>query len=191
MVAHFSFHNDKMTPLKTGSILIGVVGIAIITLGRTKIEMKGELEFLGIGLLLLNNIISGYSNVLVVKKSRGISPFVLSSTSLMFGGIMLSLVSVPLEGINLGPFPPEYWYAVVWLSFISAAAFSIWFSLLKRPGVKISELNVWKFLIPVAGAGLSWLILSDEKPDFISILGMFIIAVSLISLNYANRKTKA
>ncbi len=24
LVAHFSFHNDKMTPLKTGSILIGV-----------------------------------------------------------------------------------------------------------------------------------------------------------------------
>ncbi len=189
VVAHFSFHNDKMTPLKTGSILIGVLGIAIITLGRTKVEIKGDLELLGIGLLLLNNLISGYSNVIVVKRSLGISPFVLSSTSLMIGGIMLSIVSVPLEGINLGPFPPEYWYALAWLSFLSAAAFTIWYSLLKRPGVKISVLNVWKFLIPVAGAGLSWIILTEEKPDLISIIGMAIIAVSLISLNYANRKT--
>ncbi|HKJ79683.1 MAG TPA: DMT family transporter, partial [Prolixibacteraceae bacterium] len=36
IVAHFAFSNDKMTILKTFSILIGVAGIAIITLGRSK-----------------------------------------------------------------------------------------------------------------------------------------------------------
>jgi drug/metabolite transporter (DMT)-like permease len=190
LVAHFSFHNDKMTPLKTGSILIGVVGIAIITLGRTTVEMKNKLEFLGIGLLLINNIISGYSNVLIVKKSKGISPAVLSSTSLMLGGLLLFVVSVPVEGINLGPFPTTYYFALAWLSFLSAAAFTIWNTLLRRPGIKVSLLNVWKFLIPVSGAGLSWIILSDEKPDFISIVGMAFIALSLIALNYANRRQK-
>jgi drug/metabolite transporter (DMT)-like permease len=40
VVAHFYAKNDKMTFLKTISILIGVAGIAIITIGRTKIEMK-------------------------------------------------------------------------------------------------------------------------------------------------------
>lgn len=188
IVAHFSFHNDKMTPLKTVSILTGVVGIAIITIGRTKIEMKGELEFLGIGLLLLNNLISGYSNVLISKKSTGISPVVLSSTSLMIGGLLLFLVSIPKEGLNTGPFPPAYYYSLAWLSFLSAAAFTIWYSLLKRPGVKVSILNVWKFLIPVSGAILSWIILSDEKPDLISIISMVVIALSLLSLNYSNQK---
>lgn len=188
VVAHFSFTNDKMTPLKTVSILIGVVGIAIITLGRSKVEMKGELELLGIALLLLVNLISGYSNVIIVKKSIGISPVVLSSTSLIIGGLMLYAVSVPLEGINLGPFPPEYWYSLAWLSFLSAAAITIWYSLLKRPNVKVSILNFWKFLIPVSGAGLSWMIMSDEKADLISILGMAVIASSLLALNYANRR---
>ncbi len=187
-VAHFSFHNDKMTPLKTGSILIGVVGIAIITLDRTKIEMKNELEYLGIGLLLVNNLISGYSNVIIAKKSAGISPIVLSSTSLMLGGMLLFLVSIPVEGINFGPFPATYYYALAWLSLLSATAITIWYALLKRPGVKVSLLNVWKFLIPVLGAALSWVILTDEKPDFISIVGMAIIALSLVALNYANRK---
>lgn len=190
LVAHFSFHNDKMTPLKTGSILIGVAGIAIITLGRANVELKGELEFLGIALLLINNVVSGYSNVLIAKKSTGISPIVLSSTSLMIGGLMLSVVSVPLEGIHLGPFPPKYWYALAWLSFLSAAAITIWYTLLKRPGVKVSILNVWKFLIPVSGAALSWMLLADEKPDLISIIGMAVIAVSLIALNFANRRAR-
>lgn len=188
LVAHFSFYNDRMTPLKTGSILIGVVGIAIITLGRTQLQMQGHLEYLGIGLLLINNVVSGYSNVLIAKKSTGISPIVLSSTSLMIGGLMLSFVSIPLEGIHLGPFPPKYWIALAWLSFLSAAAITIWYTLLTRPGVKVSMLNVWKFLIPVSGATLSWIILPNEKPDMVSILGMAVIAVSLVALNLANRR---
>ena len=190
VVAHFSFHNDKMTPLKTGSILIGVIGIAIITLGRAKVEMKSELEYLGIGLLLINNLVSGYSNVIIAKKSGGISPVILSSTSLILGGLLLFLVSIPVEGINLGPFPATYYYSLTWLSLISAVAITIWYTLLKRPGIKVSLLNVWKFLIPVSGAALSWIILTDEKPDFISILGMAIIALSLVTLNYANRRSR-
>ncbi len=188
IVAHFAFHNDKMTPLKTFSILIGVAGIAIITLGRTNVEMKGELELLGIGLLLANNLMAGYANVLVSKSPGGVSPLVLSSTSLMAGGLMLFLVSIPVEGLNMGPYPAEYYVALAWLSFLSAAAFSIWFVLLKRPGVKVSILNVWKFLIPVSGAILSWLLLENEHPDIVSIIGMVVIAISLLALGFANRK---
>ncbi len=188
IVAHFAFHNDKMTPLKTGSILIGVAGIAIITLGRANVEMKSKLELLGIVLLLMNNLISGYANVLVSKSSPGISPLTLSSTSLIAGGFMLIVVSIPVEGIKTGPFPPVYFAALAWLSFLSAAAISIWFVLLKRPGVKVSLLNVWKFLIPVSGAILSWILLANEQPDLISILGMIVIAVSLVALSFSNRR---
>ncbi|WP_340114308.1 DMT family transporter [Maribellus mangrovi] len=190
LVAHFTFHNDKMTPLKTGSILIGVAGIAVITIGRSQVEMQGALEWIGIGLLLINNVVAGTTNVMVAKYSKGISPAVLSSTSLMIGGFVLSLISVPIEGIHLGPFPPKYWYALAWLSFLSAAAFTIWNTILKRPGVKVSLLNVWKFLIPVSGAALSWILIADEKPDLPSLIGMAIIAISLLSLNYANRKAQ-
>ncbi len=188
IVAHYSFNNDKMTPLKTFSILIGVAGIAIITLGRTKVEIKGEFELLGIALLLINNLVAGYANVLVSKTPRRISPLVMSSMSLSVGGLLLFLVSIPVEGIQMGPFPPKYYMALGWLSFLSAAAISIWYTLLKRPGVKVSLLNVWKFLIPVSGAILSWIILEDEQPDYMSIMGMIVIAISLLALNYANRR---
>jgi len=188
IVAHFSFQNDKITPLKTFSILIGVSGIALITLGRSKIEMKSSLELLGIALLLINNFVSGYSNVLIAKHSQNVSPVVMSSVSIGIGGLVLFAVSIPTEGIHLGPFPARYWGALVWLSFLSATAITIWYSLLKRPGVKVSILNVWKFLIPVSGASLSWLILPNEQPDIVSLLGMLIIASSLIVLNYTNRR---
>lgn len=188
VVAHFSFKNDKMTFLKTISILIGVTGIAIITIGRTKVEMKGEYELLGIGLLLMNNIAAGYANVLVSKSPGTISPLTLSSSSLIIGGLLLLIVSIPVEGIGTGPFPTVYFAALGWLSFLSAAAISIWFALLKRPNVKVSILNIWKFLIPVSGAILSWILIENEHPDLISIIGMIIIASSLLILNFSNPK---
>lgn len=188
VVAHFSFKNDKMTFLKTISILIGVAGIAIITIGRTKVEMKGEYELLGIGLLLMNNIAAGYANVLVSKSPGTISPLTLSSSSLIIGGLLLLMVSIPVEGIGTGPFPTVYFAALGWLSFLSAAAISIWFALLKRPNVKVSILNIWKFLIPVSGAILSWILIENEHPDLISIIGMIIIASSLLILNFSNPK---
>lgn len=188
IVAHFWMHNDKMTPIKTGSIIIGIIGIAIITIGRTKVEIKNELELLGIGLLFVNNIFSGFSNVMVSKYQTGRSPVVLSMTSLFIGGLMLFIVAIPVEGINWGPFPMVYYLTLGWLSFLSAAAFAIWYTLLQRPGVKVSVLNIWKFLIPASGAALSWILIKDEKPDWISIVGMLVITVSLVTLNYANRK---
>ncbi len=188
VVAHFSIHNDKMTPIKTASIFIGLVGIAIITIGRSKVEIKDELEMLGIGLLFMNNIFSGFSNVMVSKYQTGKTPMVLSSTSLFIGGLTLFAIAIPVEGINFGPFPPVYYLTLVWLGFISAAAFTVWYTLLQRPAVKVSELNIWKFIIPASGAALSWILIKEEKPDWISLTGMLVITVSLVTLNYANRK---
>ena len=188
VVSHFSFHNDKMDGLKSLSILLGVAGVAVISLGRSELPTGLQISLLGVVLLLLNNLVSGISNVLVAKKPGSVSPVVLSSSSLLFGGVGLLLISVPVEGYGLKEVTGEYLVALAWLSFLSAAAFAIWFTLLHRPGVKVSELNTWKFLIPVSGAILSWIILPNEFPDWISVSGMLVIASSLLILNYSNRR---
>jgi drug/metabolite transporter (DMT)-like permease len=69
---------------------------------------------------------------------------------------------------------------LLWLSFMAASAFSIWYKLLQRPGVKVSELNLWKFINPVAGAALSWLFIPGENPELLTIMGIVIITISLI-----------
>ena len=77
-------------------------------------------------------------------------------------------------------FPFHYWLVLAWLSFMSAFTFSKWYVLLKRPGVKVSELNLWKFILPVFGAILSWMIVPGENADWVTITGMLIISFSLI-----------
>ena len=188
IVSHFSFHDDKMDWIKSISILLGVVGVGIISFGRSELPSGVQISILGVSLLLLNNVISGFSNVLVAKKPAKLSPIVLSSTSLFFGGLGLIAISIPVEGYGIKAVAPEYFVALAWLSFLSAAAFTIWFTLLQRPGVKVSELNTWKFLVPVAGAILSWIIMPDESPDLVSLFGMLVIAMALLVLNYSNRR---
>ncbi len=190
IVAHMMTKNDKLTLYKTISILIGIGGIVLITIGRSKIGKINYIEYLGIGLLIINNFAAGYANVLVSRYNKGLSSSVLSSSTLFIGGTMLFLISIPIEGIHLQPFPAEYYYSLLWLSMLSAVAITIWYSLLKRPEVKVSILNVWKFLIPISGAILSWIILPDEHPDAIAIVAMIVISLSLLILNYANRKEK-
>jgi drug/metabolite transporter (DMT)-like permease len=143
---------------------------------------------MGIGFLFINNLFSGYSNVMVSKQPRKISPLVLSSTTLFIGGLSLFLVSIPVEGLQFKPAPAVFYFSLGWLAFLSAAAFAIWYGLLQRPSVKVSHINMWKFLIPVSGAILSWILIKNEHPDMVSLIGMAVITLSLIMLNYANRK---
>lgn len=180
VVAHFSVQDDRMSRIKLLSILMGVAGVAVISLGRSHLPSGVAISMLGVSLLLVNNFFSGWANVLISKHPKQISPIVLSSSSLFFGGIGLILISVPFEGYGLKAVAPEYFVSLAWLSFLSAAAFAIWYTLLQRPGVKVSELNMWKFLIPVAGAILSWILLPNESPDWISVSGMLVIAASLL-----------
>lgn len=188
LVSHYFAPGDRMDWYKALSILLGTTGVAVITLGRGSLPPGAGIALGGVVLLLLNNLVSGVTNVVIARKRHTISPMILTSASLFIGGATMLACSVPMEGWPQQAFPPEYYAALAWLSFLSAAAITIWNTLLRRPSVKISELNIWKFLIPVAGAALSWLLLPDENPDAVSVSGMVLIGSSLIVLNLHGRK---
>ncbi len=186
VVASIMHKDDKLTRKKLVTIVFGISGVILISAGRQAFEFGTAIEMVGVLLILIANIATATSNVLVSIRSNGINPLVLSSISLFTGGLSIYLLSIPIEGSH-GPFPTEYWLILFWLSFMAAFAFSLWYKLLLRPGVKVSELNLWKFIIPVVGAILSWLIVPGENPEWLTITGMVIITASLI-LFYRNMK---
>lgn len=188
VVAHFLMPGDLINRQKVIGIIIGLAGVAIITMGQRSIALTGSLIGLGILILLMNNVLAGFGNVLVAKSAQNIPPLVLSSFSMIIGGFILYFVGISVEGKSFGPFPLPYYLSLAWLSFLSATAISIWYTLLKTPGVKVSELNMWKFIIPVFGAALSWIILPGETPDFSSIIGMILVAVALVHVNRQNKE---
>jgi drug/metabolite transporter (DMT)-like permease len=182
IVAHFFIPGDQMSFKKTLIILFGFSGIILVSLGRNN-STEASIRLIGILILIGNNIISGFSNVIIAMEKKKIPPLVLSSSSMIFGGFVLFIFSIPLEGIHFEPKPAPYYLSLAWLSVLSAVAISLWVILLKKPEVVVSDLNMWKFLIPLAGAILAWTILPDESPDWVSITGMIIIASSLLFIN--------
>jgi drug/metabolite transporter (DMT)-like permease len=181
VVAALYHKDDRLTKRKIITILAAISGVIFISVGRRAFNIGSELEYLGTIMILFANLATAASNVLISKRSTAINPFVLSSFSLFFGGVILLLLSIPFEKAAGHDLPMEYWLVLMWLTFMAASAFSIWFALLQRPGVKVSELNLWKFLTPVSGAVLSWLLIKDEHPEWLTIIGMIIITTSLIA----------
>jgi drug/metabolite transporter (DMT)-like permease len=191
LLASLMHEEDKLTRRKVITIICGISGVILISAGRQAFRFGATIELLGVVMILVANSSLSLGNIIVSLKSKGINPYVLSSSALFLGGLMLYLISIPVEGIPSGPFPMDYWIILLWLSFMAAVAFSIWFKLLQRPGVKVSELNLWKFIIPVAGAILSWLLVPDEKPEWVTLAGMVIITGSLIMFFGNNQESNS
>lgn len=190
IMAHFLMPNDKLDLKKSIGILIGFLGITLVALAKDSSLPKTSVLLIGIAFLVLANINMGYTNIFIAKNKKSIHPLILSSSSLLIGGLMLMLFSTTIETIDIGIKPTEYYFSLIWLSFVSAGAISIWTKLLQTKGVVVSTLNMWKFIVPVFGAILSWVILPDEKPQILSIIGIILISISLLWVNYLNRKRR-
>jgi len=188
VVASMMHSEDRLTRKKVTTIVFGISGVILISAGRQAFHFGTALELLGVLMILAANIALSVSNVIVSLKSKGLNPLVLSSSSLLMGGIVLYLISIPTEVRSQVPFPKEYWWILAWLSFMAAFAFSLWYKLLQRPGVKVSELNLWKFIIPVVGALLSWALIPDENPEWLTVSGMIIITISLVMFYRSTRE---
>ncbi|MCP4180846.1 MAG: EamA family transporter [bacterium] len=189
VTAHFLANNDKMTRPKISCILLGMAGIVIITLDKSPLTTGGSyLQIIGILMLLVSCIAGGIGNILVSKYKTCINPITLTSFQMIFGGLMLFIASLLVNGTPKIDIKPEFIIALLWLSIVSATAFSIWFKLLQIRIVKVSELNIWKFIIPVFGGIFSWIIIPDEHPTVIIIIGMAITASAVLLYNIYVKK---
>ena len=184
VLAHYCMAGDRMNQVKAASLGLGLSGVAVLSVSRLPwATAAGLAELAGIGVLLLSNVAGALGNILVARHRAELDPVFLNSAQLFIGGLGLWLLSLLLEVKPLQPLPWSYYAALGWLAFLSAAAFSIWFVLLRRPGVRVSELNLWKFLIPVCGALLSWLLLPEEGPSLWPVVGMLCITAAIVIFN--------
>jgi drug/metabolite transporter (DMT)-like permease len=181
IVSRIMIRDERFTRAKVVTIVLGLAGIVLVSAGRQEFNFGGPEELIGTVLIFIANISTATSNVLISRNGKNMNPLVLSSFSLLIGGLIIFLFSFLVEDVpSKSNFPLTYWLVLIWLAFMSAFSFSKWYVLLKRPEVKVSELNLWKFIIPVFGAILSWIIVPGEHPDWVTIVGMIIISLSLI-----------
>lgn len=184
IVAHLVCRDDKLNRTKILCMLIAATGIVLVVLGMKPWEIGGRKEVFGLLLLMTGSIVSSLGNIIVSGDRKSINPLLLNSVQIFLGGFLLLVLSFFLEGTpDLSGHPISFYSVLGWLALVSAASFSIWFYLLQHDNVKVSELNFWKFLIPVFGATLSWVFLPDETPNILTVSGMVLVAYAVLIFN--------
>ncbi len=178
LMAHLLMHDDKMRRRTLVGIGFGMGGIALISLAAKPWDPVGIKEFFGLMLLLSGAFVSAIGNIVVAKRKGGLNPITLNSAQMLIGGPVLLLIALPFEGPPNFALPPVFYGQLLWLAIISATAFGIWFHLLGS--VKVSKLNLWKFIIPLGGATLSWILLPSESPTLPALAGMALIIAGLV-----------
>jgi drug/metabolite transporter (DMT)-like permease len=186
------YKNEPMTRRKSFAIATGFTGIGIIAIGRFGGFLSTEVSWLGLGVLILANLSGSFGNIVISNNKVPVHPVFLNSIQLFTGGVGIFIVSLLIEPYNFEPLPVKFYAALLWLSLIAAIGFSLWFVVLNTPGIKVSEINIWKFIIPVLGAVLSWIILPDESPEWVVIAGMLLVGLSLVVMHLkATQKRKS
>jgi drug/metabolite transporter (DMT)-like permease len=187
ITAHMILKDDKIYMKKAIFIFSGMLGVILISIEKQFIIGNSFKELAGIFILLGASCASAIGNILVAADKSNLSPISLNSAQMGMGGIALLFLSFIIEGYPLFEITKEFILAVLWLAFISAAGFSIWFYLIKHERAKVSEINMWKFILPVFGTLISWTLLKNDSPTTLSVLGMLIVASSVLFFNLKKR----
>lgn len=185
VIAHFFMPGDRLNSRRFFSLVIAVSSMALITLSGMDPGGSAISETGGILLMVGALLSSAAATVIVARTSDDLDPFVLTSSQLTFGGVTLLFVGLVKEGLpEIAP-PPLFYIALIWLVFVTAGGFSIWFYLLKIRKEPVSHLTIWKSLVPVSGSVLSWILLKNDSPSLFSVCGMVLTAFSIM-LFYAD-----
>lgn len=180
VLGHFYIKSENFDRQKVISFILGIIGVTMVSLagGKGGTFPSGS-EFFGIGIFILSSVAGAVSNVVIVKHKRGINPFVLTSAQMTLGGLLLLVLSLFLyDGLTL-KLPSVFYIALSWLIFVSSAGFSIWYHLLTKRRESLISMNVWKFIMPVSGGVLGWVIMPEDSPSLLAIAGMLTVALSI------------
>ena len=179
---------EKLTAHKLAGSAIGFAGLVLINLNG----LRGGLSFrfLGDGMILLCTVASGCSSVCMKKYAADENPVLLSGWQFLFGGAVLALTGF-LGGGRLSGFTAASTALLLYLAFVSAAAYSVWAMLLKENPV--SKIAVYGFTNPVFGVIISAIVL-HERSQINSgfLLALVLVCTGIITVNLApHRRTQA
>lgn len=180
IIAALIFKTEKITFKTVIGSIIGFSGIILINLtGLT----DGSMKLTGEGFVFLSTVAYSFSSCIMKRYSKMHNTFVLSSYQFIFGGIVMIIGGLIMGGkIHTADFSAVM--VLLYLAFISAAAYTLWSTLLKYNDV--SKVAVFGFMNPMFGFILSALLL-NEKSEAFGIKGIFAIILVCLGIFIVNK----
>ena len=155
LLACLFFKSDRLTTKKILGCAIGLTGILILNMGTGS---SSRFTLMGDGMIILNALCSAFAGLMTRGLSRRVDVFVGTGYSLFFGGILLIIPSLFMQGT----LPHITAYGLIILALligISALGFALYNKLLSCNPV--GKVAIFNSLIPVVGAITSCLCLGE------------------------------
>ncbi len=178
ILAHFFYEEDKLSIKRVSGVILGFLGVSIVNLSGG--GLQGGFKFIGEGFVIISSLMGALAGIYTKKISKDISPFMVSSYQLFIGSIILILAGTLGGGHNLS-FTVKGSALLLYLGFISAAAFTLWTILLKYNSV--GKVSIYKFSVPLFGVFLSYIFLGERLLGFSVILSVILVSLGIILIN--------
>ena len=180
-----AFHQERLTFRKLVGCAVGFSGIVLVNFSG----LDFHLNLLGDGFIFLCTIASGFSSVFM-KRYTGTyheNPVLLSGWQFAFGGAVMWLFGAVCGGsLHLSG---KAWSILLYLSFVSAAAYSLWAVLLKHNPV--SKVTVFGFLNPLCGVIISGIVLHESGAfTWQGMTALFLVCIGIFTVNFEKKGTQ-
>ena len=174
---------EKLNASKISGCGLGFAGVVLINLNGSGFE--GGLRLSGEGAIFGSAAAYAVSSVMIKSYSFRENQVTLSGWQFLFGGLVLIVAGLGMGGEITG-FTPASTSLLLYLSLVSAVAYSLWGTLLKyNPVAKVS---VYGFMNPVCGVLLSALFLGESSQAFgpAGFIALLLVCAGIYIVNRSN-----
>ncbi|MCD8299744.1 MAG: DMT family transporter [Clostridiales bacterium] len=173
------FRTEKLTLPKTMGCVIGFVGIILVNFTGTGLNM--DFRLIGEGFMILAALSYAFSSIFLKLFSEDDDPVMLSGYQFLVGGAAMIAIGAAFGG-RLGGFTPASASLLLYMAFISAAAYSLWGILLKHNTV--SRITVFTFMTQIFGVVFSTLFLQERNSfGWQAVIALALVCIGIILVN--------
>lgn len=173
------FFKERIGWTKVLGTLTGFAGvIVILSAGST-----GGFSFYGEGFILIAAMCFVAGSLISKKAASSSDAMTATGFNLLIGGIILLLWGL-IGGGTLVRISTGGILILLYLAFLSAAAFTIWTFLLRE--VSVSRISIFNFLIPVSGTILSAIFMKENIWDIHYLVSLILVCAGIFLVNREN-----
>lgn len=184
ILPHFYYRDDKLNWNKSLGLIIGFSGVIFMNFGKD--GFQSQFTLLGEGILILSSFTGAAANIYAKEITANINPIKCTAYQMFFGSLIMILASLPLTGGNAIHFSLSSFPIFLWLAFISGAAYTLWYLLLRHN--KVSQVSIYKFQVPLWGSILSAMLVAGESITAMTLLALFMTVVGIVLVNISVKK---
>jgi drug/metabolite transporter (DMT)-like permease len=179
--------NRRMSPLGVGGMALGIAGLLVLLWPKLAAGTRiGQLELLGMGILLVASLSWSLGSVLAGRWSLSVDVFTASAWQMTFGGLINATMAILTGGFHkvvwTTPGALSILYLVTCGSWIGFTAY-IW--LLEH--VPTPKVATYAYVNPVVAVYLGWFFLK-EKVDGWMLAGTVVIVTAVALVNVSKLK---